>query len=350
MTVPGALDDLVALRAWTRPEVLHVGRLPMRAALVPAPDPDTARGGTAVVNPWRRTLDGEWRFHLADRPEVVPAGFTAAEFDDGGWATVTVPGLWTMQGHDRPIYTNVQMPFRGVPPEVPDDNPTGCYRTEFTVPRRWSKRRVVLTVGAADSVLHVWCNGVPVGISKDSRLEASFDVTEHVRPGRNLLALMVVRWSDASYVEDQDQWWHAGIGRSVTLTATDPSAWIADVHATAGWDPAHGVGSLHVRTEVGFGDRPERGMTVEARLETMAGRRVGSVMTGEVPTDRRAYVFRGHVVESALDEVAVLPWSSPWPTPTGRCARRRPARSASVRSRSTTVSFSSTGSPCSSGG
>ncbi len=309
MTAPGGQDDLVALRAWTRPEVLHVGRLPMHATFVPTPDADVARGGPGTPNPWLRSLDGDWRFALADRPDTVPAGFTAVDYDDAGWDTVAVPGLWTMQGYDRPIYTNVQMPFRGVPPEVPGDNPTGCYRTGFTVPRAWAKRRIVLTVGAADSVLHVWCNGVAVGISKDSRLEAAFDVTGVVQPGRNVLALMIVRWSDASYVEDQDQWWHAGVGRSVTLTATDPVAWIADVQATAGWDHTAGVGSLTVRTEVGFGDRPERGMTVEARLETLAGRRVGTVMRGDVPTDRRAYLFSGHVVDGALDDLAVTPWS-----------------------------------------
>ena len=245
----------------------------MRSPMLGAPDVETARDPTAH-NPWVRSLDGRWRFRLVDAPERAPKGFMRPDHEERDWAEVDVPGLWTMQGFDRPIYTNVQMPFRGVPPQVPEANPTGLYRTGFKVPKAWKGRRIVLHVGAADSVLHVWVNGHAVGISKDSRLEAAFDVTEHVHRGENLLALMVVRWSDASYVEDQDQWWHAGIGRSVLLTATD-DVWIEDVHARGDWDVEGGVGALHVRTEIGFGHRPRRGWSVRVQLETIGGRRVG---------------------------------------------------------------------------
>ena len=283
----------------------------MRSPLTPAPDVETARGDRN--NPWVKRLDGEWKFLLVDRPEMAPTMFMAPTITDDDWADVTVPGLWTMQGYDRPIYTNVQMPFKGVPPEVPVDNPTGLYRSTFTVPRAWAKRRIVLHVGAADSVLHVWVNGRAIGISKDSRLEAAFDVTDAVSTGSNSLAFMVVRWSDASYVEDQDQWWHAGIGRSVTLSATD-RIWIEDVHATPGWDPKRRVGSLHVRTEIAFTAKPERDWTVRTHVETMKGRKLGSAQVGPVPTDRRAYLFSGHVVETTVDELAVAPWSSEVPT------------------------------------
>ena len=314
------MDSLVALRAWTKPEIAHVGRLPMRSPLLPAPDRDTARGEKS--NPWVRNLDGRWQFMLVARPELAPAGFMSPAINDGvsedgvweggEWDEVDVPGLWTMQGYDRPIYTNVQMPFRGVPPEVPHDNPTGLYRSTFTVPRAWAKRRVVLHIGAADSVLHVWVNGRPVGISKDSRLEAAFDVTDVVNAGENSIALMVVRWSDASYVEDQDQWWHAGIGRSVYLSATG-RVWIQDVYAQPGWDSSRGVGSLAVRTEVGCTGKPERGWTVSAQLETIKGAKVGAPLAGVVPTDRRAYIFSGHVVDVGAGDLSVEPWSSERP-------------------------------------
>ncbi len=303
-------DDLIGLAAWTRPEITHVGRLPMRSAMDPAPDVETARGRGA--NPWVRSLDGRWRFRLVDRPQHAPVGFAEPTAPDADWDEVDVPGLWTMQGYDRPIYTNVQMPFRGMPPTVPDANPTGLYRTEFMVPRTWGKRRVVLSVGAAESVLHVWVNGQPVGISKDSRLSAEFDVTDAVTTGRNHLALMVVRWSDASYVEDQDQWWHAGIGRSVTIRATGP-IWIEDVHADAGWDVSGGTGTLRVRTQVGFIAKPERNWSVRAQLETLGGRPVGRALHGIVPTDRTAYLFSGHVVDVEVSDLAVEPWSSEIP-------------------------------------
>jgi beta-galactosidase len=304
-------DELIGLRAWTRPEIGHVGRLPMRSPLLPAPDLATARDATAA-NPWVRSLDGRWRFRIVDAPTDVPKRFAAPEYRDRDWDEVDVPGLWTMQGYDRPIYTNVQMPFRGVPPEVPEQNPAGLYRTPFKVPKGWKGRRIVLHVGAADSVLHVWVNGLPVGISKDSRLEAAFDVTQHVHKGENVLALMVVRWSDASYVEDQDQWWHAGIGRGVYLTATD-TVWIEDVHARGDWEVDGALGALHVRTEVGFAGKPRRGWSVRMQLETMGGRRVGKPATATVPTDRRAYVFHGHTVEGAFADLPVEPWSAEVP-------------------------------------
>ena len=218
-----------------------------------------------------------------------------------------------MQGFDRPIYTNVQMPFRGVPPEVPADNPTGLYRTTFKVPKAWKGRRIVLHVGAADSVLHVWVNGRAVGISKDSRLEAAFDVTEHVHRGENLLALMVVRWSDASYVEDQDQWWHAGIGRSVFLTATD-DVWIEDVHARGDWDvdtrPRRAARAHRGRVRSATADAGGRSGCSSRRSAADAS---GAPATATVPTDRRAYVFRGHVVELDLADLAVAPWSAEVP-------------------------------------
>jgi len=126
----------------------------MRSALLPAPDVATARDPDAP-NPWFRSLDGRWRFRIVDAPDDAPKRFMEPGHHDGGWDEVDVPGLWTMQGFDRPIYTNVQMPFRGVPPEVPDGNPTGLYRRRFKIPKRWKGRRIVLHVGAADSVLHV---------------------------------------------------------------------------------------------------------------------------------------------------------------------------------------------------
>ena len=305
-------DELIALGAWRRPEITQVGRLPMTNASIPARDVGTARAGGRVGNPWYRSLNGTWRFRLVDRPEKAPARFMAPNLRDEDWAEIVVPGLWTMQGYDRPIYTNVDMPFRGMPPEVPADNPTGLYRRTFSVPRAWAKRRVVLHVGATDSVLHVWVNGQAVGISKDSRLEAAFDVTDFVTTGANSIALMVVRWSDASYIEDQDQWWHAGISREVFLTATD-RVWIDDVHATPSL-MADGRGRLELQVRTGFAAAPEIGWKVRAHLETMRGRRVGAAIEGPVPTDRRAYLFSGHVTELATDGLPIEPWSAELPT------------------------------------
>jgi beta-galactosidase len=207
----------------------------------------------------RLPLDGRWQFQLLDRPDAEP---------DATWSETDVPGCWTMQGFDdHPHYTNVQMPYAGQPPRIPEHNPTGLYRRSFEPPAGWSGRRVVLHVGAAESVLIVSLNGRQVGIGKDSHLASEFDLTGLVRPGANELTLRVVKWSDANYVEDQDQWWHGGITRSVFLYATDP-VHLADVRATGGLADDLTTGTLEIEVQVSFGDGdPEPGWWVEAVID-----------------------------------------------------------------------------------
>ena len=147
---------------WADPELTARGRLPMHA--VPHDD--------------RLVLDGDWRFQLLHRP-TDPVGSAASD-----WGTIAVPGCWTMQDTwDKPHYTNVRMPFPNRPPEVPAENPTGIYEREFEVQGAWAHKRVVLHVGAAESVLIVALNGTDVGAGKDSHLAQEYDLTDLVRPG-----------------------------------------------------------------------------------------------------------------------------------------------------------------------
>ncbi|MGW2568948.1 glycoside hydrolase family 2 TIM barrel-domain containing protein [Streptomyces sp. NPDC001537] len=235
-------DPLIALRPWQAPEVTSWGRLPMNAV-------DRRSGALS--------LDGDWRFQLLPAPDA-PVG--------GDWSSSYVPGVWTMQpagAGDLPQYTNVRMPFPEFPPGSPDANPTGVYEREMDLPADWAGRRIVLQVGAAESVLLVHVDGRPVGISKDSRLAAEFDLTDVVRAGeRSTVRLTVVKWSDASHIEDQDQWWHGGITRSVLLYATDPLH-LADVTVRASYD-----GELRVdcRVRDARGALPE-GWYVSGELE-----------------------------------------------------------------------------------
>lgn len=203
-------DPLLALRPWEAPEVTSWGRLPMNAV-------DRRSGALS--------LDGDWRFQLLPSPDS-PVSRT--------WSSAHVPGAWTMQGtDDLPWYTNSQMPWGEFPPTSPAANPTGVYEREIDVPAEWAGRRIVLQVGAAESVLLVHVDGRPVGISKDSHLAAEFDLSDAVRPGASAtVRLTVVKWSDATHIEDQDQWWHGGITRSVLLYATDP-LYLADVTVRA---------------------------------------------------------------------------------------------------------------------
>ena len=313
MTLPGF--DLAATKPWETPELVAINRLPMRPATWPGPDPATARSGARDDSPWFRRLDGTWKFALADAPDRAPMGFELPAFADDAWTPITVPSLFTMQGFAAPIYTNVQMPFRPRPPFVPDANPTGLYRRTFAVPRDWKGRRVVLHFGGAESVLFVWVNGRAVGMSKDSRLAAEFDITDVVKLGRNnTLAAMVVRWSDASYVEDQDQWWHAGIHREVAIYST-AHTYIADIHINASLD-ADGLGRLSLgqlrcRVELAWSERvkPDAGWTVELQLETLAGRKVGRAQRVSVPHVQEPYVFDGHYARFELAVPNVAAWT-----------------------------------------
>lgn len=188
------------------------------------------------------SLDGVWKFHLAPAPEKAPDGFWAAGFDTSNWGDIQVPGNWEVQGYDKPIYTNHVYPFavdqdqpylqkptatdKTVaepllmnPPFVPADNPTGCYVREFTLPASWAGKRVFVNFGGVESVFYLWVNGQAVGYSQDSKLPAEFDLTDVLRPGVNRLALQVMRWSDGTWIEDQDYWHISGIFRPVRLIA-----------------------------------------------------------------------------------------------------------------------------------
>jgi len=250
---------MAATHPWTDPGLTARGRLAMHA----------------VQHDDRISLDGRWRFQLLHRPTDVVGD---------AWGAAEVPGCWTMQGTwDRPIYTNVQMPFPGVPPQPPEDNPTGVYERSFELPDAWAGRRVVLSVGAAESVLIVALNGVEVGVSKDSHLAAEFEVTDLVRPGANELRLTVVKWSDASFIEDQDQWWHGGITRSVTLFATAPT-YLADLVARAGLADDGRTGTLALDAVVAWaGGTPVPGWSVAAEL-TGPGLAAPLRLAGDVPS------------------------------------------------------------------
>ena len=195
----------------------------------------------ALEHPEQLLLDGLWDFELLDSPEAEPTG---------QWRQIRVPGAWTMQGTaDLPQYTNIQMPFPQSPPEVPAKNPTGRYRKNFTVPEAWRGQRLVLHVGAAESVLLVSVNGQQVGFSKDSHLAAEFELDGLLNDGENELLLTVVKFSDASFIEDQDQWWHGGLTRSVYLYRTPPN-YLQDVAAVADFDPLTGDGTLELTVTV----------------------------------------------------------------------------------------------------
>lgn len=170
-------------------------------------------------------------------------------FDDEMWCQIEVPSNWQMQGFDKPIYTNVKYPFADKPPFVPSDNPTGLYRTSFQCTDQELTNTHRIVFDGVNSAFHLWCNGKWVGYSQDSRLPAEFDLSAFVKTGDNSLAVMVLRWSDGSYLEDQDMWWLSGIFRDVTLL-TKPKVAIEDVKIETQLDGSYRNAQLNVDVKI----------------------------------------------------------------------------------------------------
>ena len=261
-------------RYWQDPKLLHRNREPARATLIPFADEVSALSGDRSRSPFFKLLNGRWRFHLAPRPELAPAGFERPGFDASGWRTLPVPSNWQMHGHDKPVYTNINYPHPLDPPHVPDENPTGCYRTEFDLPKDWAGRQAMLVFQGANSCLRVWVNGREAGMSKGSHMPAEFNVTALLRPGRNVLAAEVLKWCDGSYLEDQDFWRLSGIFRDVYLLAL-PAVHVRDVFVRAGLDRDCEDGTLELDAALrNLGAKAAEGLGLEARLLDPDGRPV----------------------------------------------------------------------------
>ena len=238
------------MKYWNSPETTSVNREPM----------------LNISHEDFVSLDGQWDFQLLRSPDDQPGR---------SWTTIPVPGLWTTQEEshhfwDRPIYTNVQMPFDDLPPFVPALNPTGIYERDFTVLDNWVGERIVLQIGGFESVAILSVNGVEVGMAKDSRLAADFEISDFVNPGKNRIQIKVVKWSDATYIEDQDQWWHGGITRSIKLFIT-PRVHISRFYPTAGLKSDGTTGTLDIRAFVAAAqDANFEGYSLVARVEGVA--------------------------------------------------------------------------------
>ena len=305
------LPSIGDLRPWADPHVLSVGRLDMRPPTMAAASFDDLRAG--APSRWRRSLNGRWDFRLFDSPDDVPAAAVVRPASGRGWTKVAVPGNWTLQDvGDLPQYTNVRMPFPGPPPRLPDRNPTGVYRRGLTIPAAWSGRQVVLHVGGAESVHAVYVNGTFVGYGTDSRLASEYDITAAVRPGPNELAIVVVRWSAHSYVEDQDQWWMAGLHREVYVEAR-AAVHLGALVCDAGLDGT--VGTLEARATLAGLRPPESGWQVRFALRTLGGRRIGPAVTARLRSRfDQPYVFTGHTASAQFRVDDVEPWSAESPT------------------------------------
>ena len=169
------------------------------------------------------SLNGEWDFKYVDAPELSPEGFEQSGACEG-WDKIDVPSVWQLRGYDKMHYTDVLYPFPVNPPHVPDENPTGIYKKTVVLDEQWMEKDTVLKFHGVDSAFDVWVNGKHVGFGKVSRLPSEFDITGFVKIGENDITVRVYKWSDGTYLEDQDMWWLSGIYRDVELINEEKNA------------------------------------------------------------------------------------------------------------------------------
>lgn len=211
-----------------------VGAEPARAYSLPLASVEDALTDEVPDSPFVKSLDGTWRFNWCGAPALRPKDFWRTDYDDSEWYGVKVPGCVETQGFGTPIYRNFVYPHNATPPDVGAAyNPVSSYRTRFSVPADWRGRRIYIRFEGVYSAYYVWINGRKVGYAEDSCTAHEFDISQYIVDGENLLAVEVYRWSDGSFLEDQDFIRFSGIFRSVLLFST-PETEIRDFY----WKPS----------------------------------------------------------------------------------------------------------------
>ena len=240
-------------KEWQDPKLNEVNRAPMHTRYFAYANLQEAREAVPEHSRNYLSVHGKWKFLWVKDADARPAAdFWKEGFDDSGWDLMPVPGLWELNGYGDPVYLNIGYAWRGNfntnPPEIPvKDNHVGTYRNEFLIPAGWEGKDVFLHLGSVTSNVYVWVNGKFVGYSEDSKLEAEFDVTRYMRPGKeNLVALQVFRWCDGTYLEDQDFFRLSGIARDSYFYARNKNR-INDIKVTPDLDAAYRNGTLDVQ-------------------------------------------------------------------------------------------------------
>ena len=221
---------------WENEAVFGINKEPGRATMLLYAGEKEMKNDAAYAQPWlhpnsslRLMLNGQWQFNWVPKPEDRPIDFFKPSFDASAWKTIPVPSCWEMQGYGTPIYTNITYPFKNQPPlirpqegytVVDEPNAVGSYRRTIQVPASWNGREIYLHFNGIYSAAYVWVNGQKVGYTQGPNNDSEFDVTKYIKPGvENLVCVEVYRWSDGSYLEDQDMFRMSGIHRDVYLEA-----------------------------------------------------------------------------------------------------------------------------------
>ena len=262
---------------WKNPEINAVNRAPMHTNYFAYSSSEEAAKADKENSSNFMTLNGIWKFNWVKNADARPTDFYRTDYNDKGWGQMKVPGVWEMNGYGDPIYVNVgyawRSQYKNNPPYVPiENNHVGSYRKEIIIPAEWSGKEIFAHFGSVTSNMYLWVNGKYVGYSEDSKLEAEFNLTKYLKPGKNLIAFQVFRWCDGTYLEDKDFFRYSGVGRNCYLYSRNKK-YIQDIRVTPDLDSNYTNGTLNVALNLnGSG-------TVELNLTDPAGK---SVATAQV--------------------------------------------------------------------
>jgi beta-galactosidase len=223
-SIDGERMELINIeKYWENPGVLHINREKPRAYYIPYQDEASARTKKRGRSPFYQTLNGAWKFRYYSSIKQVNDAFYYTKYDSSEWEDLIVPSCWQVQGYDQLHYTNRNYPIPCDPPYVPDDNPAGLYIREFNMSEDWKDKEKYVVFEGVNACFYLWINGRFCGYSQGSRVPAEFNLSSFLQPGLNRMAVMVLKWCDGTYLEDQDLWRYSGIFRDVYLLARDRS-------------------------------------------------------------------------------------------------------------------------------
>lgn len=257
---------------WQDPKVFDTGRSRMTPSASSYINRESALSGDKSGSEF--SLNGSWKFFWSPSLDQRPGGFFEVDFDDSEWDEIDVPGVWQLQGYGIPHYRNIGLPpgpDAKRPPRIdPDLNSAGCYRTAFSLPENWPAERVMLHLGGVKAAFQIWLNGNPLGYSQDSMLPAEFEITPYLQPGENQLAILVYRFCDGSFLEDQDMWYLNGIFRDVTIYQT-PKVYIEDFFLHCEFDPEYQDALFLADIDLRSSEFLEEAMSLTVELLDSAG-------------------------------------------------------------------------------
>ena len=235
---------------YENPEVFERHQVQPHATLMPFENLDQALEGDRKSSPFHHSLNGNWKFHWAENPDKAPVDFYKPEYLRADWLEIKVPSNWQMEGFGTPLFRNIGLPHPIQPPEVPKGfNPVGSYYRTFELPADWKERQVFLHFEGVHSASYVWINGKEVGYNQGGMEPAEYDVTPFLKKGENSIAVKVLRYSDGTYMEDQDTWRLSGIYRNVYLISA-PTVHIRDFYVTTDLDDQYEDATLNVVTSL----------------------------------------------------------------------------------------------------